>query len=74
MSINKTVTLNIKGMSCNHCVNFVQNTIDELKGIASKEVNLEEAKAVVEFDSTVISEQEIAAAINDTHFEVINFN
>ena len=73
MPQNETVTIQIKGMSCNHCTKFIETTINELDGIVSKEVNLEQANAVVQYDAQVIAQSAIVDAIKDTHFDVISY-
>ena len=71
MSANKTVHIQVSGMTCGGCTNFVKNTIQNLKGIESTDVSLENAEASVVFDSNKITAQQIIDTLNETHFEVL---
>jgi copper chaperone len=64
-------TLNVKGMSCGHCVSAVEGSVGELKGIMSVKVNLEAGLVEVEFDSAVVSIEEIKATIDDQGYDVL---
>ena len=71
MSSNKTIHIQVSGMSCGGCTNFVKNTIQNLEGIESTIVSLENAEATVVFNSKKIAAQQIIDALNETHFEVV---
>ncbi len=66
----KTVHIQIEGMSCGHCANFIHRTLDELDGIVEKEVSLENAQASVQYDDSKITASAIVKAIDETHFKV----
>lgn len=59
----------IEGMSCNHCVNHVQEALGELTGVTGIEVDLAGKNAVVE-TSGEIGDEEIKFAIEDAGYEV----
>lgn len=59
----------IEGMSCNHCVNHVQEALSELTGVTGIEVDLAGKNAVVE-TSGEIGDEEIKFAIEDAGYEV----
>ncbi|MFP4607892.1 MAG: heavy-metal-associated domain-containing protein [Thiohalospira sp.] len=40
-------TLKVTGMTCGHCVNAVKEALEEVEGVESAEVSLEEGKAEV---------------------------
>jgi copper chaperone len=44
------ITLNVKGMSCGHCVNSIERSVGELQGIKSVKVHLEAGNVDVEFN------------------------
>lgn len=50
----------IKGMSCKHCVAKVEEGIQSLPGIQKVKINLKKESAVVKFDESQISPQQIA--------------
>lgn len=37
-----TITLNVQGMTCNHCKMSVTNALTELEGVQNVEVHLQE--------------------------------
>ncbi|MFA9460296.1 CopZ family metallochaperone [Thiohalorhabdus sp. Cl-TMA] len=40
-------TLKVTGMTCRHCVNAVKEVLEEVNGVESAEVSLEEGRAEV---------------------------
>lgn len=66
-----TITLNIDGMACGHCEIAVQDAIRKLPGIKKAKAELRKKKAVVEFDSALVSEEQIVQAVNETGYTVI---
>lgn len=64
----KTV-LSIEGMSCMHCVRHVKEALEEIQGVMSVEVSLEEKNAVVEYDEKV-SLESMKAAVVEAGYEV----
>jgi len=42
---DKTISLNIEGMSCSHCSGMVQKTLERIDGISNISVDLDEKKA-----------------------------
>jgi len=58
--MNRT-TLAIEGMSCGHCVASVKKTLDRMESVVVDHVAL--GNATVEYDPTVVSPDEIAAAV-----------
>lgn len=67
----KTVTLQVEGMSCSHCQNAVQKAIKSLKGVDEVKVSLADKTAVVNFDESVVSVENIKAAIEDEGYSVV---
>lgn len=63
--MEKTI-IQVEGMSCGHCSATVKSIIEELKGVASAQVDLAEAKAIVDFDSTKTNPEVIIEAINSS--------
>lgn len=46
-------TMNIEGMTCNHCVMRVKKAIESVKGVNSADVALDSRKAVVTLTENV---------------------
>ncbi len=43
----QATTLNVSGMTCNHCVMAVTKALSEVAGVEAADVSLEKAQAVV---------------------------
>ncbi|MEK3785092.1 MULTISPECIES: copper ion binding protein [Paenibacillus] len=63
------VTLNVEGMSCNHCVQAVERAVKEAG--AEAKVNLEAKTVLVDFDESKISIGEIKHAIEDQGYDIV---
>jgi len=63
---DRKIHLAITGMSCAHCKKTVENSIKELDGIKSVDVNLEQASADVTFDDAKTDPKKIIEAVNAT--------
>ncbi|WP_207670914.1 heavy-metal-associated domain-containing protein [Caloramator sp. E03] len=62
--------INIKGMSCMHCVMHVKNALNEVNGVKAVDVNLKENYATVEGEN--INDSDIKNAIEDAGYEVVS--
>lgn len=63
-----TKTLNIKGMSCGHCVRRVENALNEIDGVNAK-VNLSTNSADVTLTKAV-TDQQLITAVEEAGYEV----
>jgi copper chaperone len=61
-------TIEVKGMSCNHCVQSVTQALTSIQGLANVKVDLLGGKATFE-ELSPVSEADIKAAIKDIGFE-----
>ena len=68
---NTTTTLNVKGMSCNHCVNSIKNAVGALPGVAGVTVDLNHQKVTVEFAPEQVTIGNIKETIEDQGYEVV---
>ncbi|MAT59400.1 MAG: mercury(II) reductase [Ignavibacteriae bacterium] len=62
MSVRITELI-IKGMTCDHCAQTINNKITQLKGVLSAKVSYPEKKGEFSFDSDKVSKSEIIDAI-----------
>ncbi len=65
------VTLNVKGMSCGHCVKAVEGSVGQLNGVSSVKVNLDAATVDVEYNGQVITLDAIKETIDDQGYDVV---
>ena len=56
-------TINIRGMYCDNCVASVEKGVNELEGILSVVVSLNDSNAVVSYDESKVELAEIEKAI-----------
>lgn len=62
--------LRISGMSCQHCVKTVTDTLTELQGVRRAKVNLRKGEAVVHFDESRVNTGNFRKAITAAGFEI----
>ena len=65
-----TTTLNIEGMSCNHCVAHVKEALEAIAGVSSAEVDLQKKNALVEHDDSVGLDA-LKAAVGEAGYEAV---
>ena len=63
----QTITLNVTGMTCDHCVNAVTNALKEIPGVADASVSLDESSARVSGDA--INTARLIAAIEEEGYK-----
>jgi copper ion binding protein len=63
-------TLNIEGMSCDHCVRHVTDALKEIPGVKGAQVSLKEKNAVVDHEDAV-SLETMKSAVTGAGYEVI---
>ena len=64
-----TITLNIDGMTCGGCVKSVTKVLNDLDGVRSATVSLENKNAQVEFDEGKIQIVQLVEAVEDAGFD-----
>jgi len=65
----KTSTLNVEGMSCNHCVMAIKKTVGAIQGVGNVDVNLEQGTVLVQHGDGVNMEQ-LKEAIQGAGYDV----
>ncbi|MDA3129415.1 copper chaperone CopZ [Aliibacillus thermotolerans] len=67
----KTETIQVKGMSCDHCVKAVEGSVSKLSGVSKVNVNLSEGTVTVSYDERKTSHEEIVETIDDQGYDVV---
>ena len=67
----ETQTLNVQGMSCQHCVRAVTTSVSALAGVDSVDVSLEKNLVTVGFDPSKTTLKSISEAIEGEGYKVI---
>lgn len=66
--------LTLKGLTCVNCVNKVADAVSMLPGVYTVEVKLEEQRATVEFDETVVNDLTIRTAVATAGYQVLSMD
>lgn len=65
----KNVTIKIKGMGCQNCVNAVTEELTALDGVSKVNVSLENACAEVEYDEAKVNTDKMLETIKELEYE-----
>ncbi len=68
--MKEQINLQVSGMSCQHCVKSVEDSVMALPGIEKVEVSLENNSVDVAYDSSAVEVSQIAEAIEDQGYDV----
>lgn len=66
--MEKTMVLDVEGMSCAHCVKHVETALSDLAGVASVKVDLAAGTAVVRFDEGITGLEAFCSAVEDAGY------
>jgi copper chaperone len=66
----KDITLNVEGMSCQHCVNAIETNVGKLGGVNAVKVHLDEGKVDITYDISKIELNSIKDVIEDQGYDV----
>ena len=67
----ETIQLNIEGMTCNGCVSSVKNVLQQIPGVSSAEVSLDQKRATVIFNPAQCTPAQFKAAVENAGFDVV---
>ena len=67
--IMKETNLKIEGMHCAGCSTRLEKVLNNLEGVETAKVSLEEKKATIKYDETKISLESIKETIEDAGFK-----
>ena len=65
----KETNLKIEGMNCAGCSTRLERVLNNLEGVETAHVSLEEKKATIKYDETKISLESIKEVIEDAGFK-----
>ncbi|KFM99006.1 copper chaperone [Bacillus clarus] len=66
-----TVTLNVEGMTCNHCKLAVTNALQELAGVNKVTVELQAGTVEVEYDEAKLNVEQLKDAIEEQGYDIV---
>lgn len=62
--------LNVKGMSCGHCINSIEGNVGKMNGVESVKVDLDKGTVQLSFDPNAVSLKEITDVIEEQGYDV----
>ena len=62
--------LKVEGMTCQHCVQTVSETVGKMTGVQKVDVNLDQKEVTIEFDESQTKLDEVSTQIVEAGFEV----
>lgn len=65
----ETAVVKVSGMSCGGCVKSVTKVLLELPGVSQADVSLERGEAVVGYDASQVTRQDMQRVIDEAGFE-----
>ncbi|HWC95880.1 MAG TPA: heavy metal-associated domain-containing protein [Candidatus Sulfopaludibacter sp.] len=66
----ETLQLPVQGMTCGNCARSVERTLASTPGVTKVTVDLQAARATVEYDQDLVTPGVLAAAVRDLGYEV----
>ncbi len=64
------MTMEIRGMSCGHCLNAVSRALNTLEGVKVEQVRM--GSAVLEYDPARVTPETIRDAVADAGYEAVS--
>lgn len=69
--MNIRITIPVVGMACSSCSAHVEKKLNSLEGVKMASVSLSSRSALVEYEPSVISLQQMKEAVNDIGFDLV---
>jgi copper chaperone CopZ len=66
---SRAVTLKIEKMACGSCAKRIANILEDIEGVKSAEVSFDSRGAVVDYDPSKVTAQQLADAVNEAGFK-----
>lgn len=66
----QSVTLNVQGMSCGHCVSTIEGSVGKLEGVNEVKVKLNAAQVEVSFNESQLPLEKIKETIEEQGYDV----
>ena len=67
----KTVVIHISGMSCNHCAQRVESSLNKVPGVVEAKVSFNEKEAIVKYSPDQVGPEKLKEIIKNTGYEVV---
>jgi mercuric ion binding protein len=70
LATDKTAQIKVSGMTCGACAVSVKRGLEKTEGVKSAEVSAEKGLAIVTYEDSRVTEQQLRDAISKTGFKV----
>jgi copper chaperone CopZ len=70
MDMTQTLTMPVRGMTCGGCARTVEKKLAATPGVSKVTVDLEGARATVEYDEAAVRPEALANAVRQLGYEV----
>ncbi len=64
----QTVTVDVKGMTCENCVNGITTAMNDLPGMQTCSISLEDERATITLDANTLTPDQAVSRINQLGF------
>ena len=65
-----TLNMTVNGMTCGNCARSVERKLTATPGVTKVDVDLDHARATVEYDTGLVKPEVLAAAVRELGYEV----
>jgi copper chaperone CopZ len=65
-----TLNMTVNGMTCGNCARSVERKLTATPGVTKVDVDLDRARATVEYDTGLVKPEVLAAAVRELGYEV----
>jgi copper ion binding protein len=65
----RTKTIDIEGMTCEHCVETVKKALENIPGVDDVKVSLEKGNAVVRYSDAAVLLDKLVKAVDDAGYK-----
>jgi copper chaperone CopZ len=69
-----TLTFKIEGMHCDGCASNLQSILERKAGVQKAVASFKDREARILFDSNAVTEEQLAAVIENSGYQVANRN
>jgi copper chaperone CopZ len=68
---NKTLTLQVEGMTCTGCETAIENKVKGIQGVVDVNADHQKGQTIVEFDSSMVDLSSFSKAIESAGYQVV---
>ena len=66
-----SIQLKVSGMTCGHCRGKVETALQQVEGVYSVFVDLDEGRAEIDFDAAAVTPEALVGAVKSAGYEAL---